>query len=278
MEQIRYCKSCHQELPLESFPVSRNYYEHTCKQCWNARKQVASKSRKAKGLCLACGAPAPTKANGKRYAMCQSCRNHSTEVTRVRRIKLLASGLCWMCGQQSYREGHKNCDSCQEMKSASGKKTRVKRASMGMCPKCGKQPKPLINKWCEACLTDQRTYQRQQRDALLRLYGGKCTCCGEDNFYFLNIDHVNNDGAQHRRQMGSHGASIRAILREGYKPDRYQVLCCNCNSAKEHYSSCPHTWDIITPLKDNVVKFRSGKRTGTTGGDIACAFEPGGIN
>ena len=48
-------------------------------------------------------------------------------------------------------------------------------------------------------------------------YGGICACCGEDCFEFLQIDHINNDGANHRREIGR-GSSViyRWLIRNNY--------------------------------------------------------------
>src|SRR5574343_488529 len=40
---------------------------------------------------------------------------------------------------------------------------------------------------------------------VLRHYGGEtpsCDCCKESNIEFLAIDHMNNNGAEHRRELG----------------------------------------------------------------------------
>lgn len=34
-------------------------------------------------------------------------------------------------------------------------------------------------------------------------YGNKCKCCGETNHIFLSIDHINNDGADYRKEIFS---------------------------------------------------------------------------
>ena len=31
-------------------------------------------------------------------------------------------------------------------------------------------------------------------------YGNKCNCCGETEIKFLSLDHINNDGAKHRKE------------------------------------------------------------------------------
>lgn len=62
------------------------------------------------------------------------------------------------------------------------------------------------------------------------MYGGRCVCCGIDRPIFLALDHVQNDGNV-ERSGGSNRSSYRRAVKE-YRPDRYQILCHNCNFAK----------------------------------------------
>lgn len=77
---------------------------------------------------------------------------------------------------------------------------------------------------------------RRLRLTVLAGYGGRCACCGTEHEPFLTLDHVAENGADHRRVM-----SQRSIYRDardrGFPPD-YQVLCFNCNSAKYHKGAC----------------------------------------
>ena len=77
------------------------------------------------------------------------------------------------------------------------------------------------------------------RNAVLRAYGGdppSCACCGETIHAFLTLDHVNGDGADHRRSVGNYWLWFQ---RNGYPPG-FQVLCANCNTAKHKLGTCPH--------------------------------------
>src|SRR6266487_243530 len=49
---------------------------------------------------------------------------------------------------------------------------------------------------------------RKVREEVLQAYGHACVCCGETRGEFLAIDHVNNDGAVHRREIGGSGKQI----------------------------------------------------------------------
>jgi len=72
-------------------------------------------------------------------------------------------------------------------------------------------------------------------------YGGpQCNCCSTLVNEFLTIDHINNDGAAHKREIGGGGIKLYLWLkRKGYPPG-FQVLCMNCNFAKGKYGLCPH--------------------------------------
>jgi hypothetical protein len=88
----------------------------------------------------------------------------------------------------------------------------------------------------------RRNYAKDRRLRVLAAYGGKCKCCGESQPEFLGIDHVNNDGESHRRQLAGYAKSIYNWLdRQGCPQDgRFQILCHNCNMAKGLYGGCPH--------------------------------------
>src|SRR5439155_12426082 len=46
------------------------------------------------------------------------------------------------------------------------------------------------------------------RHAAILAYGGRCACCSEVEYDFLQLDHVNNDGGQHREEItGCRGTS-----------------------------------------------------------------------
>jgi len=103
---------------------------------------------------------------------------------------------------------------------------------------------------CARC--HQARKAKIEKTQAINAYGGVCACCGESNKAFLTLDHVNNDGAAHRRKLkaefGGHPLGVRfySILRRGGYPQDVplQVLCWNCNCAKQYYKDCPHKVSI----------------------------------
>jgi len=92
-------------------------------------------------------------------------------------------------------------------------------------------------------------YNAKSRIKLITEYGGRCVCCGENTFEFLTIDHINNDGAEHRKKVKNVAAWLK---RKGYPKDNFQLLCMNCNFAKAKYGQCPHTKiDLIAMIKED---------------------------
>jgi len=79
-----------------------------------------------------------------------------------------------------------------------------------------------------------------KRDVLRHYSGGEIRCakCGIKDIDVLCLDHINNNGAEHRRVAGiaSRGSAgintYEAIKRDGF-PQGFQVLCANCNLKKE---------------------------------------------
>ena len=79
------------------------------------------------------------------------------------------------------------------------------------------------------------------RQTIIAAYGSKCACCGEDEFLCLTIDHINNDGAERRRNEHGRGPKFYRWLIANEYPSDFQVLCWNCNIAKyKNGGTCPH--------------------------------------
>lgn len=85
-----------------------------------------------------------------------------------------------------------------------------------------------------------KKFSRGWREVVIRHYGGKCSCCGEDNPGFLTIDHKNGCGTKKRKLHGVGLRFYRWIIKNGY-PDDLQILCYNCNCGRElNGGICPH--------------------------------------
>ncbi len=97
--------------------------------------------------------------------------------------------------------------------------------------------------WYAEKAQKKRLSHYKNRHAVFMAYGGyRCACCGETEETFLTIDHINNDGAEMRRnKIHGHGFQFYAWLRRNNYPVGFQVLCMNCQYGKlRNNGICPH--------------------------------------
>lgn len=188
---------------------------------------------------------------------------------KERREKRKQNGLCVICGQPSVAK-KTMCQTCAENEADYRKQKRIRRINDGLCTYCGKCPPILNKKRCQKCHNRHITWVNSKRDhirayhesykvrnlelrtqrkkAAMDQYGGKCFCCGETDIRFLTIDHINEDGAEHRRKIAPDfkgtvpgGEHFYRWLAKNDWPFGLQVACYNCNIAK-HWNNgiCPH--------------------------------------
>lgn len=171
-----------------------------------------------------------------------------------------AAGKCVQCGYRDPESGKTKCGVCREKKSRKQKYQRETATAAGNC-RCGKNLDDPQFKQCAACRVVgarnsatfrgdnpdyQRDWMRQVFLEALNQYGGPvCRCCGETNIFFLTLDHVNSDGAEHRRETGGvTGKNLAWWLKKHDYPAGFQVLCFNCNCGRARNGGvCPHHGD-----------------------------------
>lgn len=98
-------------------------------------------------------------------------------------------------------------------------------------------------KWRDKNRDRLREYARNRKLnaklVILDRYGKSCALCGFDDMRALHLDHINNNGAEERKSLGSQkfsGANFYMYLIKQGLPDGYQTLCANCNFIKQ--------WDL----------------------------------
>lgn len=86
----------------------------------------------------------------------------------------------------------------------------------------------------------QRRANEKLRRSVLAAYGGKCSCCGEEEYRFLTLDHI-KEGSGKTHRAGRNAASVYRELRDKEWPKGYRVLCWNCNCGRTANGGvCPH--------------------------------------
>lgn len=163
-------------------------------------------------------------------------RERNRNYFQERRARMRAEGKC-TCGRPR-KEGYKRCALCISTEQKRSKKRGALRRDEGVCQLCGKASEGKAK--CESCRMVGINWLRRLKAEVIGAYGGCCSCCGEKNPAFLTIDHMNNDGSEHRRTIKT--SRIYSWLKKrGYPKEGFQVLCFNCNCGRYvNGGICPH--------------------------------------
>jgi len=100
----------------------------------------------------------------------------------------------------------------------------------------------------EKMKAQKRASDKRLKNLVFEAYGGyECTCCGETEETMLTIDHIDENGAAHRREVSNNTAKYRITadiyrwLKKNGFPEGFQVLCYNCNVSKHRNGGvCSH--------------------------------------
>ncbi len=143
----------------------------------------------------------------------------------------LKKGLCIACYHKS-RQTKFVCSSCSKERHC----TLIK----GVCHYCYQA---TLLRLGTSAYSSMLAYRRRRylaiKGKIFDVLGRKCLCCGEETLEFLTVDHINNDGAYHKK-LRKNTNLYHAIVKEGIDITKYQTLCYNCNCAKGKYGVCPH--------------------------------------
>lgn len=192
--------------------------------------------------CAICNATLPVPVMGKTR---KYCSRHCYKIgTKRRGDERQASGLC-RCGRVVV-DGIKNCQRCREGNWVRGRNVKDGYRKENKCANCANQLSTTDRRLCERCThnksVDGSKRRIEMKQIVITAYGGVCVCCGETEFALLTIDHVNNDGNNHRKRIGKVAYYIyRHLIQNGFPKDNYQLLCWNCNLGKHlNKGKCPH--------------------------------------
>lgn len=137
---------------------------------------------------------------------------------------------CWKPRAQC-RWGKDGDSYCLDCRSLLQKSRDKQRKDSGLC-RCGRKTIDR-HKSCVECSG------QEAKKIVFDHYGRRCTCC-EDFFIdaFLTLNHKNNDGAAHRKIIGSR--IYPWAIRNGF-PDFLETNCWNCNCGRRVKGGvCPH--------------------------------------
>lgn len=243
-ELLRYRKA-NNLCPRDGRPNVTN--RKLCEKCLKASAVKTEKYRQCKidaKLCTNCGKYAPTASS----RLCKICKDkaskysHNTYVVRYSERK--KNNKCIVCNCDISVDSI-SCMDCLEKQSARQRIIRDNNTYNNLCVQCGNSLDGLNGKRCKTCIDKRNEWYRGSttqikdkirrdghRDVVMKHYGGECAECGESRPLRLSIDHVNNDGNVHRKEINKYGSGFFKWLIDNDLPEGFQVLCHNCNIEK----------------------------------------------
>jgi hypothetical protein len=167
----------------------------------------------------------------------------SKTVIKYQRNK--ANGMCVRCGKLEPIPGKVLCEKCHAKNVVKNTRNYEARKNKGVCTDC-KSPNLITDSIkCPDCNEKARDRNKKIKLDVLKAYGNQCVCCGEKQYEFLSLDHINNDGAAHRIQTKR--TNIYRWAKASNYPDTIQLMCFNCNLSKGFFGICPHQLRVENP-------------------------------
>lgn len=191
--------------------------------------------------CSKCFKVEPNVARSGRQYCSITCKNYVSglslaDYNKIRRQSFKDRGMCSNCGIRPPGETQK-CEECREKfkisSRVSGKKnqkTRQEKARLKLLD-------PIEREKINACAKQRR---KKLRSEILDLLGGKCVCCGETNKIYLQVDHLNKDGKQHRALCNNDTYTLFKDIKKNPSRFELRVLCASCHFAFTQGEQCQH--------------------------------------
>lgn len=197
------CKKCGSN-PARYEKVAEGYYRGICDKCYSAAKKANWKRRTDEGKDLP-----------RSKALDRPCRKCSVQPATYRFKPSNPDGYDVVCvdckNAQSYAWRARQPAATQDEIDTRNQKAKAKRDEL--------------------------------KREVFGAYGGECYCCHLKDIRFLTLDHINGDGAEHRKRentkSGQH--TYKWIKKNNFPQDIFRVACFNCNCAAfANNNICPH--------------------------------------
>jgi hypothetical protein len=125
----------------------------------------------------------------------------------------------------------------EEQKQKNRERQKKYRASPGIKEKRNAWGREWLKNNRERYNEAKKEWRLKRKIEVLAHYSdGKLACahCGyDDDVDALCLDHISDDGAEHRKEIGASGTQIYDFLHSHGWMKGLQVLCSNCNTIKE---------------------------------------------
>jgi hypothetical protein len=130
---------------------------------------------------------------------------------------------------------NRQCNMCHEIKDLYSGFFRDSTRKYGRAAIC-KTCTPIKRKRYAASRSRSKASLKARKTAL-NLLGNACVCCGDTYEPYLQIDHVDGDGKDHRKELRHGTQALYRWVIQNPATDRVQILCANCHLYKTKYKT-----------------------------------------
>jgi hypothetical protein len=92
----------------------------------------------------------------------------------------------------------------------------------------------------EKYASQSRKAKEKLRQSVLNAHGRACAICGFENEHALTLDHILNNGAEERKEVGERGVYYRSLIPEN--KSEYRILCMNCQFIERRKVGRQNQW------------------------------------
>jgi hypothetical protein len=218
--ELKRCKKCGEAKPHDDFPtyavrgkIGRRGECLECRRAYQAawaRGEIQPIPEGECRTCRTCGAVKPKAEFAPIYGTAYRSRN------------------CLLCARQEHTE-------------------RMRQARAVDAEKYRGHQRAHRRRHLEKVRRQRRESGKRLKDEVFAAYGGyRCVCCGETHPSMLTLDHIDEDGKQHRNLLNGGRGRLASVdmyrrLKDAGFPTNIQVLCYNCNISKHrNRGTCGH--------------------------------------
>lgn len=196
------------------------------------------------------------------FETCNFCRESMRRSSAAKAVERKKSRLCKDCGKPAVSTIY--CSDCLAIYNEKNKARTAHRKLNNLCTFCGSElPTAYENLNCRSCLDEHNAFNAEITLQVFTHYGLICSCCGAVELDFLSLDHINNDGGPHRKELtgkakGGGGITTYLWIIKNNFPIGFQTLCYNCNVAKQSNGGiCPHKDILRINMKSDYNKIKT---------------------
>lgn len=180
-----------------------------------------------------------------------------TQYENVKRANYPKDRYQLLCMNCNYSKGHNgfcphkvvslssnNCFYCKTFLTENNQFSFNIKAKHNICKNCVLEKAPKRKYTTLTSRASKKADSLRIKQNIIEGYGASCECCGESEYYFMTIDHIYGGGRKENKKLNLYGKDFYSFLMKQNFPNKYRLLCYNCNCCMGLYGKCYHDKNV----------------------------------